>query len=105
MCLTQVVVQVYSQDTLRATSDNRIPLEYRKALALDETEEEIGWLQSRYSAHVDAYMKHGFSKDDYEKLLQLLETKLHYLRANFETDASYEWHSGLNYIITGVKPE
>ncbi len=84
-------------------SDAGVPLEYRRALALDETREEISWLRSRFSQNEAEYEKRGFRRRDYEELASLLEQKYAHYETDFETDQSFEWHGGYNYIVTGVK--
>jgi len=84
-------------------SDSNYSLEYRQELAIDETAEEISWLKTRYAANEDFYAENGFGRNDFDKLIHLLEMKLDYLRENLAVDDSYEWHGGYNYIITGKK--
>lgn len=96
-------IHMYPFSHLICYNDTNFSLEYRKQLAIDETEEEINWLSSRYSDKKEIYAKYGFSQNDYEKLMELLKMKYEYLTRNFDIDYSYEWHGGYNYIITGIK--
>lgn len=84
-------------------NDDNYPLDYRKTLALEEAKEEIEWMKGRYQGKEEIYRNHGFGEKDFERLNELLNRKLEYLASNFETDRSYEWHGGFNYIVTGVK--
>lgn len=96
-------IHVYPFGHLICYSDTSYPFEYRKQLAISETEEEISWLASRYMGKEDIYHQHGFSHSDFERLIQLLSVKLEYLKEHFDTDKSYEWHGGFNFIVTGRK--
>jgi len=96
-------IHLYPFAHLICYNDTNYPLAYRKQLALDDAEEEINWLKSRYSGKEDLYAENGFSQSDFEKLLSLLEVKRQYLCDHFEMDDSYEWYGGFNYIITGRK--
>jgi ubiquinone/menaquinone biosynthesis C-methylase UbiE len=96
-------IHMYPFAHLICYNDTYNPLEYRKQLAISETEDEIGWLASRYKGKEDIYQQHGFYHSDYERLMQLLSVKLEYLKEHFETDHSYEWHGGYNFIVTGRK--
>lgn len=98
-----VGLHMYPFSHLICYSDEAFPLEYRKKLALDETQDEINWLKFRYSENESVYGINGFSPNDFIKLLSLLEQKYKYLNENFETCDSYEWHGGYNYIVTGIK--
>jgi len=84
-------------------NDENIPLEYRKSLLSDETEEGISWIASRYEEHKEIYNEHGFYDADFTRLKTLLETKLEYIKNNFESDKSFEWRGGFNFIVTGIK--
>jgi ubiquinone/menaquinone biosynthesis C-methylase UbiE len=99
--LTQI--HMYPFGHLICYSDDANPLEYRRHLAISETEDEINWLKSRYAGKEDVYHQHGFSHSDFERLVQLLTIKLEYLKEHFDTDKSYEWHGGFNFIVTGKK--
>jgi SAM-dependent methyltransferase len=96
-------IHIYPLGHLICYSDSSYPPEYRRQLAITETEEEISWLFSRYEGKEDVYAEHGFSRDDLNRLVILLGRKLGYLREHFETDKSYEWHGGFNFIVTGRK--
>lgn len=98
-------IHVYPFGHLICYSDTAYPFKYRKQLAISETEEEISWLTSRYAGKEDIYLKHGFSHSDFERLTQLLSVKLAYLKEHFDTDKSYEWHGGFNFIVTGRKAD
>ena len=97
-------IHLYPFSHLICYSDTNFAVEYRKKLALEETAEEISWLKNRYSSNEKAYMEQGFSSENFHALTGLLEKKLSYLTENFETDESYEWHGGFNFIVTGKKP-
>ena len=84
-------------------NDENIPLEYRKNLLCDETEEEISWLTSRYEENKKIYNEHGFYDADLARMKTLLETKLEYIKNNFENDKSFEWRGGFNFIVAGTK--
>ncbi|MCL2773498.1 MAG: class I SAM-dependent methyltransferase [Oscillospiraceae bacterium] len=84
-------------------NDENIPLEYRKNLLYDETNEEINWLTSRYEENKKLYNEHGFYDADFTQLIGLLEIKLEYIKNNFENDKSFEWRGGFNFIVTGLK--
>jgi SAM-dependent methyltransferase len=84
-------------------NDAKYPLEYRRQVAITETQEEIDWLKSRYSGKESIYVKHGFARGDFERLVCLLQKKLDYFEACFALDNSYEWHGGFNFIVTGKK--
>ncbi len=96
-------IRMYPFGHLICYSDAAYPLEYRRQLAISETEEEISWLASRYTGKEVIYLKHGFSRGDFDRLTQLLSVKLEYLKEHFDTDKSYEWHGGFNFIVTGRK--
>jgi len=84
-------------------NDENILLEYRKNLLCDETEAEINWFSSRYEENKLKYNEHGFNDTDFSRLKTLLETKLEYIKSNFESDKSFEWRGGFNFIVTGIK--
>lgn len=96
-------IHVYPFGHLICYNDTAYPFEYRKQLAVSETEEKISWLASRYEGKEDIYHQHGFSHSDFERLVQLLTIKLAYLKEHFDMDKSYEWHGGFNFIVTGRK--
>jgi ubiquinone/menaquinone biosynthesis C-methylase UbiE len=96
-------IHIYPFSHLICYNDAYFPEEYRKAVALDEITEEKNWLKSRYVMNEKVYTEQGFYRDDFYALTELLEKKLAYLAKNFETDKSYEWHGGFNFIITGKK--
>ena len=84
-------------------NDERISLESRRKLLYDETKSEIDWLTSRYEENRAIYNEHGFIDSDFSQLKASLEAKLEYVRMHLETDNSYEWRGGFNYIVTGIK--
>ena len=84
-------------------NDENIPLEYRKNLLYDETEEGINSITSRYEEHKKIYNEHGFYDTDFTQFKTFLETKLEYIKNNFESDKSFEWRGGFNFIVTGKK--
>ncbi len=96
-------IRVYPFAHLMCYGDAAYPLDYRRQLAVAETQEEINWLQSRYAGKESIYERHGFTRGDFERLLCLLQRKLAYLKEHFDTDQSYEWHGGFNIIVTGTK--
>lgn len=96
-------LHMYPFSHLICYNDEAFPLAYRKNLALDETQDEIRWLKSRYNDNKERYLKNGFLQSDCDRLISLLEQKYEYLKENFDTDQSCEWHGGFQYIITGVK--
>ena len=83
--------------------DDRLPFEQRRELALGELEEDIAWIAGRYNEFREIYDAHGFTKQDMDRLLMLMKRKLSYLEAHFGEDEAYEWHAGLNFIVTGIK--
>lgn len=96
-------IHVYPLGHLICYSDEAFPLAYRKQLSINETREEIGWLETRYTGKEEIYAAHGFSNEDYRRLQELLARKLEYLQQHFEEDRSFEWHGGFNFIVTGRK--
>ena len=84
-------------------NDSSLPLEYRKNLLCDETESEIGYISWRYNDKKEIYNAHGFTDKDMERLIELLNVKLDYVRAHFESDKSFEWRGGFNFVVTGKK--
>ena len=84
-------------------NDENISYDYRKNLLIDETEEEINWLTSRYEENKRVYNEHGFGGAEYSQLKSLLHRKLEYIKNGFENDKSYEWRGGFNFIVTGIK--
>lgn len=96
-------IHMYPFSHLMCYNDTNFPYEYRKKLAISEAEEEINWLESRYYDNRDFYTASGFSHDDFERLLKFNQLKYEYLSEHFDTDESYEWRGGYNYIITGKK--
>ena len=84
-------------------NDSSLPEEYRKNLLCEETESEIGYIKWRYNDKKDIYNAHGFADGDMERLIELLNKKLDYVRANFENDRSFEWRGGFNFIVAGKK--
>jgi len=84
-------------------NDESISLEYRKNLLIDETEEEINWISSRYERNKTIYNEHGFDDSDFAQIKTLLKKKLEYVKNNFENDKSFEWRGGFNFIVTGKK--
>jgi len=96
-------IHIYPFAHLMCYNDTNLPSEYRKTLAMDETADEIRWLKSRYSEKEKSYTEQGFSSKDFAELVALLERKLDYLTHHFDSDNSYEWHGGFNFIVTGQK--
>ena len=96
-------IHIYPFAHLMCYNDTILSAEYRKTLALEETADEIRWLKNRYSDNAKSYNVQGFSSKDFEELSELLERKLDYLTHHFDSDKSYEWHGGFNFIITGKK--
>jgi ubiquinone/menaquinone biosynthesis C-methylase UbiE len=96
-------IHMYPFSHLICYSDTNFPAEYRKTVALEETAEEIMWLKSRYEINEKIYEEKGFSHGDYADYIALLETKQEYIKLHFDTDNSYEWHGGFNYIVAGFK--
>ena len=96
-------IHIYPFSHLICYSDTYFALEYRKVIALDETTDEINWLKNRYASEEKEYIEQGFTNEDFNTLMGLLEKKFNYLNNHFETDRSYEWHGGYNFIITGIK--
>ena len=86
-------------------NDKSLPEEYRKNLLCEETESEIGYITWRYNDKREIYNAHGFTDKDEERLVELLNKKLDYVRTDFENDKSFEWRGGFNFIVTGVKGE
>jgi len=97
-------LHIYPFAHLICYSDTNYPLEYRRELAIGETQGEIDWLKSRYASNQADYTQQGFRQKDLDRLIALLELKLNHLRENFGTDDSCEWHGGYNYIVTAKKP-
>jgi ubiquinone/menaquinone biosynthesis C-methylase UbiE len=96
-------IHVYPFAHLMCYSDTNFPYEYRKTLAIEEAEDELNWLKSRYAENEKAYSEQGFTSADFEELITLLKIKSDYLKNNFDTDNSFEWRGGFNYIVTGIK--
>ena len=96
-------IHLYPFAHLICYADTNFPAEYRKRIAIEETEEEINWLPGRYAPNEKFYAENGFARGDYERLTGLLEMKLEYIKNDFEARACYEWRGGFNYIVTGKK--
>lgn len=84
-------------------NDESYPLEYRQELLKREINDDINWITARYSDKKEIYLEHGFDDAKLNRLIELMKTKLEYVTNNFETDHSYEWTGGFNFIVTGVK--
>jgi len=72
---------------------------YRKIMV------EIGREIELYEEQMDNadFYKNGFSKEDFESLIELLRRKQDYLLNNIDVDQSWEWTASLHFIITGTK--
>jgi len=64
-------IRIYPFGHLICYNDASYSFEYRKNLALTETQEEISWLKSRYAGKEDIYSKHGFSPSDFKRLVSM----------------------------------
>lgn len=84
-------------------SDTQYDAAYRKRIALENTQEDIGWYRHRYEDNRAVYHAHGFSDADAEEMLALMQRKLEYLKEHFDEDRSYEWLGGFNFIVAGQK--
>ena len=84
-------------------NDSSLSEEYRKNLLCEETESEMGYISWRYNDKREIYNAHGFTDKDVERLLELLNKKLDYVRSHFKSDKSFEWRGGFNFIVTGKK--
>ena len=58
---------------------------------------------SIYNDKKDVYLEHGFSESKFDWLIVLMNRKLEYVNGSFETDHSFEWTGGFNFIVTGIK--
>jgi len=96
-------IHIYPMAHIISYTDTQYPLEHRKLLVKEELSEEIEWIKDRYGKKRDIYNQHGFSDSDFNDLISLLKTKADYLEDNLETDKSYEWQGGFNFIVTGIK--
>jgi SAM-dependent methyltransferase len=96
-------IHIYPFAHLISYTDTQYPLEYRKMLVKEEVTDDIEWVKGRYNSKHEIYHQHGFSERDYIELVSLLEAKVEYLMENIETDKSFEWHGGFNFIVTGIK--
>lgn len=86
-------------------NDTDFDLDYRKTLLIDETLDDMQWKKSRYEQNKTFYLEHGFTEQKLSKMMELLDTKVQYIKNNFEDDTSFEWQGGFNFIVTGIKPE
>ena len=84
-------------------NDESYPLEYRKDLLMREIHDDISWITARYNDKKDIYLEHGFSESKLNRLIELMNRKLEYVNSSFETDHSFEWTGGFNFIVTGIK--
>lgn len=84
-------------------NDESYPLEYRKDLLMREIKDDISWITARYNDKKDIYLEHGFDESKLNRLIELMNRKLEYVNSSFETDHSFEWTGGFNFIVTGVK--
>ena len=96
-------IQMHPCSYILNYNDNSLLFEYRKNLLCEETESEIGCITSRYNEKKEIYNAHGFMEKDMELLIELMKTKLEYVRTTFENDKSFEWRGGFNFIVTGKK--
>ena len=96
-------INIFPFAHLMCYNNSELPIEYRKTLAISETSDELRMAKGRYSENKDKYNEQGFTIDNQNELISLLERKIEYLTNHFESDKSYEWRGTLNYIVTGVK--
>ncbi|MDW7657451.1 MAG: hypothetical protein SCM11_09795 [Bacillota bacterium] len=96
-------VSVYPYAYTLNYSDHKLPFDYRCELLIGEIEDEIQWLESRYTEKREIYAEHGFDENLFKRLMELLNIKLVYVQNNFDHDKSYEWQGGFNFIVTGTK--
>jgi hypothetical protein len=96
-------INIYPFAHLMCYNNASLPVEYRKTLAIDETESELRMAKGRYAENEERYNEQGFTAEKLHELISLLERKIEYLTNHFEQDKSYEWHGGFNYIVTGKK--
>jgi len=64
-------------------------LDFRKILALNETSDELRMAMGRYAEHEKVYNEQGFTTENQNELVMLLERKIEYLANSFEQDKSY----------------
>jgi len=96
-------INIYPFSHLMCYNNSNLPIDFRKTLALSETSDELRMAIGRYAENEKMYSEQGFSIDNQNELVALLERKIEYLTNHFEQDKSYEWHGGFNYIVTGKK--
>jgi ubiquinone/menaquinone biosynthesis C-methylase UbiE len=96
-------IHIYPMAHIISYSDTQYPLEYRRVLVNEEIKEDMEWITSRYQKKRELYHQHGFGDEDLDLLLSLLAKKAEYLTNNLETDKSFEWHGGFNFIVAGTK--
>lgn len=96
-------IHIYPMGTSICYSDTQYPLEYRKRLIETGISQETSWISERFTRSEEKYNEFGFTKPEVVELLDLLKKKQDYLLQNLETDKSFEWEGGFNFIVTGVK--
>jgi len=96
-------INIYPFAHLMCYNNAGLPIEYRKTLAISETSDELRMAKGRYDENETKYNEQGFTLENQHELVSLLERKIEYLSNHFEEDKSYEWRSGFNYIVTGIK--
>ena len=103
--MTAREINIYPFSHLMCYSNSNLPIDYRKTLALNETSDELRMAMARYDENEKVYNEQGFTTENQNELVMLLERKIEYLANSFNQDKSYEWHGGFNYIVTGKKTE
>jgi ubiquinone/menaquinone biosynthesis C-methylase UbiE len=96
-------IHIYPVAHVISYTDTQYPLEYRRMLVEEELSVNIEWVKDRYRSKREIYHKHGFQDKNFNDLISLLEAKMKYLQDNLETDKSFEWHGGFNFIVAGTK--
>ena len=96
-------IRIYPFAHLMCYNDAGRIAEYGKKHALSELRSEMEWIRWRFEEKEEIYKKHGFVRDDCERLIGLMLLKINYMENCFETDRSYEWSGALNLIVTGIK--
>ena len=96
-------INIYPFAHLMCYNNANLPIEYRKTLAVNETSDEMRMSKARYGENEAKYNERGFTSENQQELVSLLERKIEYLTNHFEEDKSYEWRGGFNYIVTGMK--
>ena len=84
-------------------NDETYPLSYRQELLLKEIHDDMNWITSRYNSGKEIYEANGFSGQQFERLMELMERKQEYVTNHFAEDRSFEWTGGFNFIVTGIK--